>query len=354
MPGQDDLAISFEISHEQQSFRLLELPPALLELITSTSPPSLSLKSGTLGDQNLQNPSSSHAVLCTNDQTFHVRQVQSSNSVYLIQPPETSHQNEELPLAKAAVRAIAQCASTLELIPASAAGVSLRQILPIYSSPLADPRAEVETAVESGANEKISKQSALENVPLSPYQFNEAWVEDCAFELDGQAWIPSANSLKGVWNSIITAATAKSINLARRFPVLDLADMVEEDGFPHALLGAVIEKNRLHGGDLTTDWAILAKDKCVGWVGGLLLEAQPTRSQGVAESEFLGDWKNQLPEEWRKHVDLSVLKCKYYHSSKGRITLGTNSGEPSGATAVMNTNGKRPGKWHEKFKSTRR
>lgn len=171
----------------------------------------------------------------------------------MIQPPEISHQNEELPLAKAAVRAIAQCASTLELIPASTAGVSLRQILPIYSSTLADPRAEVETSVESGANEKISKQSALENVPLSPYQFNEAWVEVCAFELDGQAWIPSANSLKGVWNSIITAATAKSINLAGRFPVLDLADMVEEDGFPHALLSAVIEKIRLHGEDLTTD-----------------------------------------------------------------------------------------------------
>ena len=43
MSIQDDLAISFEISHEQQSFRLLELPPALLELITSPSPPRYSL-----------------------------------------------------------------------------------------------------------------------------------------------------------------------------------------------------------------------------------------------------------------------------------------------------------------------
>lgn len=192
-------------------------------------------------------------MLCTNDQTFHVRQVQSSNSVYLIQPPETLRQDERLPSAKAAVRAVAQCASTLELIPASTTEVSLRQILPIYSGPLVDPRAEIETIVESRGKNIIGKQDALENIPLSPYQFNEAWVDVCAFELDGQAWIPSANLLKGVWNSIICAATVKNINLAGKFLVLDLADMVEEDGFPHALLDAVIEKNSIDGEDLMTD-----------------------------------------------------------------------------------------------------
>lgn len=151
------------------------------------------------------------------------------------------------------MRAISQCVSTLELIPASTAGVSLRQILPIYSSPLADPGAEFQTTLESGAKEKISRQNALENVPLSPCQFNEAWVEVCAFELDGQAWIPSVSALKGVWNSIISAATTRSINLAGRFLVLDLVDMVEEDGFPHALLDSVIGRNCMDCGDRMTD-----------------------------------------------------------------------------------------------------
>lgn len=173
--------------------------------------------------------------------------------MYLIQPRETHRQNEELQLAETAVRAIAQCASTLELIPASTAGVSLRQILPMYNSPLADPGAEVETVVESGAKERPSKQEALENVPLSPRQFHEAWVEICAFELDGQAWIPSASSLKGVWSSIMTAATTKSVNLGGKFLVLDIADVVEEDGFPRALFDAVIERNRMDGEDLMTD-----------------------------------------------------------------------------------------------------
>lgn len=39
MSTQDDSGISFEISNEQQNFRLLELPPSLLALIISKDPP---------------------------------------------------------------------------------------------------------------------------------------------------------------------------------------------------------------------------------------------------------------------------------------------------------------------------
>lgn len=36
--------------------------------------------------------------------------------------------------------------------------------------------------------------------------------------------------------------------------------------------------------------------------------------QGVTESEFLGEWKNQMPEAWRKHVALNALKVLPSHS----------------------------------------
>ena len=39
MSTQDDLGIPFEISNEQQNFRLLELPPSLLTLLLSKDPP---------------------------------------------------------------------------------------------------------------------------------------------------------------------------------------------------------------------------------------------------------------------------------------------------------------------------
>ena len=52
----------------------------------------------------------------------------------------------------------------------------------------------------------------------------------------------------------------------------------------------------------------------MSWVGGTLLEAQSTPDHGVAESEFLDDWKNQLPEMWRNYVALSTLKVLHSHS----------------------------------------
>lgn len=53
---------------------------------------------------------------------------------------------------------------------------------------------------------------------------------------------------------------------------------------------------------------ILDRVKCVAWVGEMLLETQPLGDQGVAESDFLSDWKDQLPEEWRKYATLSALR----------------------------------------------
>lgn len=38
MASQDDAGIAFSYNHEQQSYRLLELPSALLQLITSPNP----------------------------------------------------------------------------------------------------------------------------------------------------------------------------------------------------------------------------------------------------------------------------------------------------------------------------
>lgn len=52
----------------------------------------------------------------------------------------------------------------------------------------------------------------------------------------------------------------------------------------------------------------LDQETCVGWIGGVLLESESTPKGSIVELDFLSDWKNQVPEEWRKHVAASVLK----------------------------------------------
>lgn len=93
-----------------------------------------SAESSSASDESKQ-PSPS-AVLCTDGHTYQLRQVQSSNSVFILQPSE-SRRGDDL-LSSQSLLAIAQCTSTLELISsdttASFALVSqlLRTSLPSY------------------------------------------------------------------------------------------------------------------------------------------------------------------------------------------------------------------------------
>ena len=174
MSTQEDSGISFEISNEQQNFRLLELPPSLLALIVSRDAPwyvhiirlrdsqdadmfeSLWLKSA--GSPNANHDlkqASPSAALCTDSLTFQVRQVQSSNSVFVLRPTESHGTENGIPLPS--VSAIAQCTSTLELIPSDAAASSailsrlLRDSLPLYNG--------TETDVELGPNNVSSSKN---------------------------------------------------------------------------------------------------------------------------------------------------------------------------------------------------
>ena len=199
-------------------------------------------KSSGLNPQN-------HAVVCTDTQTFNVRQVQSSNSVFILQPSGNDLSPDDSFTRDPSIAAIAQCTSTLELMPPLVTSLAaLRQSLPIYN--LADHQNQNGLAAHSNESEKFGRHKAFQNTPTSQREFDEAWLEVCAFELDRQAWIPSADSLKGIWASIMAAATMKDIDLTKRFRVIDLTDIVEEDGFPDALFKAVIRRVSIANGSL--------------------------------------------------------------------------------------------------------
>ena len=117
-------------------------------------PESLWLKSAESSSSNVDSkqPSPS-AVLCTDNHTFELRQVQSSNSVFILQPSENRHGDNKIP--SPSLSAIAQCTSTLELVPsdiaASCAMISrlLRTSLPPYKGPDTDIRLERTTMASS-------------------------------------------------------------------------------------------------------------------------------------------------------------------------------------------------------------
>lgn len=220
------------------------------------------MKSAASDKGSVLNPQN-HAVVCTDTQTFNVRQVQSSNSVFILQPSGNDLSPDDSFTRDANIAAIAQCTSTLELIPPSVTSfAALRQTIPIYN--VADHQNQNGLAAHSNECEKFGRHKAFQNTPTSQQEFDEAWLELCAFELDRQAWIPSADSLNGVWASIMAAATVKDIDLTKRFRVIDLTDIIEEDGFPDALFKAVIRRVSIANGSLISGCTFQSPISVVG------------------------------------------------------------------------------------------
>lgn len=204
---------------------------------------SLLLKSMSTDSKDAATSTQQNAVLCTKDQTFNIRQVHSSNSVFLIEPSQHCLDSESGLSCRTGVQAIAQCTDTLELIPAFIDGTSiLRQILPVYNFITDDAERNDNSKNESTSRERFSKETLYENTPLSSYQLDVAWRDTCAFEIHGVAWLPSAVCLARIWKSIISATIRDGLNLAESFSIIDLIEALDEDDFPKGLLDAVITK----------------------------------------------------------------------------------------------------------------
>ena len=153
-----------------------------------------------------------------------------------------------------------------------------------------------------------SKFAILAEAPLSADELEKAWIELCVFELDGQAFLPSAPSLLNIWKSLVTAAAVKSLRLEERFRVTDLVELVEEDGYPVSLLEAVMK--RLNDGLTSTKQDItLAQEQCTCWVGNALLEVLSQRG-AVLVIDFLYQWRSQLPEVWMSSATLDAIDVR--------------------------------------------
>ncbi|KAF2083929.1 hypothetical protein K490DRAFT_50404 [Saccharata proteae CBS 121410] len=351
MATQDLSGVPFASANEQQNFRLMELPEPLLELLSSPEPPTLAIKSLPPPKQSnvAQAQNSAHAVLCTPGKTYHLRQVQTSNSVLLAEPTEIQENPDAIPVT--AISAIASCGHMLELHPVSDSPLPLlRNAVPLFESPA---QARVETWPRRGAAEVFA------DIPFSDEECQRACVELAAFELEGAMVRPSDEALLANWRGLISAATAEGINLASQFQMQDLLRMMEEDETCCApLVQATLRLLSLdeEAGADVWEWATVNRSKSIMWVGCMLLRVRSSAGP-LMTATFLDEWKDALPEAWRDDVDLVTIKDEYILPTSTTIVHKSNAASlpsiPTGAAPAA-APAKGPRKWHDKFKATRR
>ncbi|PLN77035.1 putative sister chromatid cohesion protein Dcc1 [Aspergillus taichungensis] len=412
MSTQSTRPILFTHSSPQQAFRLLELTPDLVELLSKEGA-TLQLKSPAQpqshnpAEQQQQQQQQQYVNLCTPTKTYRIREVQSSNSLHIIRPSDGGAQRGDINIVGGGVSdqaggdgldldtmtAIAKCGSTLELDTPSG-GFSARPFLEgwlgVFDGDDDDgdnsARGETKTETEVGGEEreKIIRR-VFDDIPLSVAECEKGWVELCGFVLPrrggGSRAVseccrrPSAPIKVDVWKRAMEGAVLQGIDLEKQFLVRDLWKSVldeDDDGsvvepFPRDLFEAVVRRvcedgEELGGlfGDAQMNWASIDKTKCLQWVGETYLEAvAPSTKTAVGRGEYLAAWKNHLPESWRDDVALSKLTNNSYKFPDPTTICYVNEVDRQKLKNNLSTDisadtaAKKSRNWHELFKNKR-
>lgn len=286
-----------------------------------------------------------YAVLCTPDKTFHLRQVQTSNSLFVTQPQYLDSHGNEDDIPAAATCAIASCPTTLELHPSDASAVALlHEALPVYDIVAGD--------VDATRNGK-SMVAIFEDLPLSDAQCQTGWNELLAFEHEDNTYRPSVNALSYVWRSINAAALAEGVKLDSQFLTEDVATAVSEDGHPASFVKAVLHHLSNNEPDANGPWSCLDRARTVAFVGKTLLGAKQGTSDYLI-AEFTDSWEDTLPEAWRKDAKLSALEGSYEFPSDSTIRAKSKDIAVASVQDALVATKPSARKWHEKFAKTRK
>ncbi|TID25794.1 ATP-dependent RNA helicase [Venturia nashicola] len=338
MPSQDDGRLPFSIANDLTNFRLLELPEELLAILT------LSLKSES---------DSSTAVICTHSKSFPIRQVHTSNTLFVAHSALLRPATED-DIPTDGVRAIASCAATLELYTFNDSAIPyLRKLLPVYSS--------LESLAAIFTGPAYPSLSAVSNeVPLSHGEIAQGWIQICAFAKDGNCFRPTAASLLQVWKAMVSASVAEDIPLNSTFLVDDLWKATKDSEFPRALLDAILariaDNDTMEDGD-NSKWCSIDTTKCISWVATLLLETLTRADQTIAVNNFLEPWRDHLLEDWRHLAKLEVIQHLCNQPSPSTIGIKPElrlSAPPKVFEQIAADKAPtKARKWHEKFKKGR-
>ena len=183
---------------------------------------SLCIKSTDPHDKVTSGTDAAHAVLCTERETFQIRQVQSSNSLFVLRPVVPEHS-----LPRIGVCAVAQCPSTLELVSTKPAGETFwKTHLPVYSK----TRTEVQI---------IKRHRLIADAPLSRAELDDSWYDMCCFEEGEASYMPTDKDILQVWSLVLDTASMRGLGLDTQLDTSAFFGEAEAADLPLGLLSAV-------------------------------------------------------------------------------------------------------------------
>jgi sister chromatid cohesion protein DCC1 len=331
--------------------------------------------------------------LCSPTQTYQVRQVSTSNSLFVTQPATLLNHNsptnqptgevdatqeDEVALsATGALKAIGQVNSVLELKPVQLDVQGLLQnMVPVWKWSNTDPIDLDEVAAKGMA---MSKMEIFNQLPAPETQIEDAWRRLFAFEVRGHGYVPDQETLYRAWEGAMDVFVSEEGREAELSAGVFLGGgyLCEDDN--RELLEAVgrsiwlspVLRKPTGTAPGQDEDGELDETIATAWVGRLVLQHMASGDQYIGVEQFMTVWRNLLPEKWGRGVGIDALGQGSYQletSADGVAMIRTRvetGRETDGSTkekgllenvakdpnARTGTTGKR--KWHEKFKDSR-
>lgn len=294
------------------------------------------------------------AVLCTPDKTYNIRQKNSSNTVYILQPgnESTIPSSTASEVQQPRLVGISKPESTLETLPGSKsiAAAHIRQLLPILTS----------TGQTTATTSPLTKPQLFSHIPFSDAECENAYRELSCFTdpINNHCICPSAQVKLQNWLSILQNARANAVDLLSELDkdsILSLKDGLEDlpAGLFEAILQAFTSTSSSPKGKTSID-----PDRLVCYVGLSRLEVDAAKLP-IPPATFKTAWKDALPEQLRDKVDFALISDRHVLSAGGRAIAFKDYAvdlSPGDGTAV--TEGKSAlgtkRKWHDKFKPVKK
>jgi sister chromatid cohesion protein DCC1 len=399
MSTQSSLSVPFSILSPSENVRLLELPPELLAIIEEQSAASskstlasnfhpnsiIQLKSAPTDDTATSTkPKEQYLHLCTASHVWAVRQVSTSNSVYVLAPSTQTISNGDLAAFHSGITAFAQPTSTLELLPSpylpSDIDATIQRLLPIYPAPPSFDDDDYDDFYPPTSN--LSLADLLASLPYPRFAVQEAIRRSFVFETrDLTAFLPSEGLLLKAWQAFTSHASSQRKNIVSLDLETGLSEvtvsMASDEG---VLLPAVavaiarafmesdtgvagVEMGTMLGMDvemegLRPEGRFKGKELTM-WVGGLLVKCAD--GARMREEDLERRWTDLVPNQWWKWCKAAELGTEY-ELGGGFVRWSGVVQAQKGAEKVKDVeiptaptaNATEKRNWHEKFAAQRK
>jgi sister chromatid cohesion protein DCC1 len=285
-------------------------------------------------------------VLCTDDKAYQIRQVQTSNSMLLVQSRSAS--GTEISATTTRLHVISQPTSTLELHSVKLDAIKyIEAALPVfYGSD--SMQIDTEEPHQLDAKPTMSRRACFSNIPACSDDCETAFIELMGFETDQSAYVPAPKVALDLYSAFITAGTVEKVDMTRPFSVSQIWSLLKDEDYPEALWKALLQRLSSHPNVLYD--VQLDRKKTVYWVGKTILQGHPSKS-ALTISDLKARWRDLLPEQWRVDVNEAILQDTSSTPSPGTIKFEkekTIAGNHSSKSSLAQR------KWHEKFRNTAR